>query len=60
MSILPDPTDPDMRPGDEAPPGESAEESVCPHCGGTGRLGGGDTCPTCEGTGTVIEGVGGG
>ena len=50
----------EMRPGDEAPPGEaSAAENVCPTCGGTGQAGGGE-CRDCDGTGRVEEAVGGG
>ena len=50
----------DLAPGDEAPPGEpSAGENLCPECGGSGKLGGGE-CPTCGGRGMVIEAVGGG
>ena len=55
----PDPTDADLRPGDEARPGtEGAGENLCPRCGGSGRHDGED-CPVCAGTGRVIEGVGG-
>ena len=50
----------DLAPGDEAPPGEpSAGENVCPECGGSGQLDGGE-CPNCGGRGMVIEAVGGG
>jgi hypothetical protein len=50
---------PPMSPGDQAPPGTpGAGETVCPSCGGSGRLGGG-TCPECEGTGKVTVGIGG-
>ncbi|HEV3000835.1 MAG TPA: hypothetical protein VGW75_08880 [Solirubrobacteraceae bacterium] len=50
----------EMRPGDEAPPGEpSAGENLCPRCGGSGRADG-EPCPACEGTGFVEEAVGGG
>jgi hypothetical protein len=50
----------DMRPGDEAPPEEpSAEENLCPDCGGSGRRDG-ETCATCGGTGRIEEAVGGG
>ncbi len=49
-----------MKPGDEAPPGEgSAAENICPECSGSGRLNG-EECPSCLGTGTVQQGVGGG
>jgi DnaJ-class molecular chaperone len=55
-----DPVDPDMAPGDEAPP-ERAETApdVCPDCDGSGRRGDGE-CPTCKGTGRIEEAVGGG
>ena len=61
MSTLPpDPTDPEMRPGDEAHPGtEGAGENLCPECGGSGQMKGGADCANCAGTGRVIEGVGG-
>ncbi len=50
----------DMKPGDEAPPGEpAAAANVCPACGGSGRVSG-ETCESCRGTGTVEEAVGGG
>lgn len=50
----------DLTPGDEAPPGEpSAGENVCPECGGSGELDGGD-CANCGGSGMVVEAVGGG
>jgi DnaJ-class molecular chaperone len=50
----------DMAPGDEVPPDtEASGEDVCPTCGGTGRVEGGE-CPECGGTGFVTEGVGGG
>jgi DnaJ-class molecular chaperone len=53
-------SDPDMAPGDEAPP-ESSQTApgLCPDCDGSGRRGDGD-CPTCKGTGRVEEAVGGG
>ncbi|MGX6447526.1 hypothetical protein ACVU7I_05580 [Patulibacter sp. S7RM1-6] len=59
MSI--DPIDPaGTAPGDEAPPGTPGTgEDVCPRCGGSGRVDGGD-CPECAGTGKVVRGVGGG
>ncbi len=52
--------DPDLRPGDEAPP-ESASvgENLCPECGGDGVKDGAE-CPACGGTGRVTEAVGGG
>ena len=53
-------TDENLKPGDEAPPGEpAAAENTCPDCGGDGRLNG-ETCPTCRGTGQVREAIGGG
>jgi RecJ-like exonuclease len=33
-------------------------ETVCPKCGGSGKLGGRD-CPECEGTGKINVGIGG-
>lgn len=33
-------------------------ETVCPRCGGAGRLGASD-CPDCGGSGKVIVGIGG-
>ena len=48
-----------MAPGDEAPAGTpSTGESVCPQCGGSGRLGA-SSCANCLGTGKVIVGIGG-
>lgn len=48
-----------MRPGDEAPEGTSGTgETVCPRCGGSGRLDAG-SCPACEGTGKITAGIGG-
>ena len=50
---------PPMSPGDEAPVGTPGTgETVCPRCGGSGRLGG-SACPECEGTGKVNVGIGG-
>jgi hypothetical protein len=50
----------DIAPGDEAPPQEpSSGENVCPECGGSGTVDGGD-CANCEGTGFINEAVGGG
>jgi hypothetical protein len=50
---------PPMSPGDEAPPGTPGTgEDVCPRCGGSGKLAGGD-CPVCQGTGKVTVGIGG-
>lgn len=49
-----------MNPGDEAPPGTPGTgETVCPECGGTGKLAGGEPCQQCGGTGRVIHGIGG-
>ncbi len=49
-----------LRPGDEAPQGTPGTgETVCPRCGGSGRVEAG-TCPECEGTGRVTKGIGGG
>jgi hypothetical protein len=48
-----------MRPGDEAPAGTTGTgETVCPRCGGSGKLGA-SACPDCEGTGKVTVGIGG-
>jgi hypothetical protein len=48
-----------MSPGDEAPVGTPGTgETVCPKCGGSGKLGGRD-CPECEGTGKINVGIGG-
>ena len=48
-----------MSPGDEAPAGTPGTgETVCPRCGGTGKLGASD-CPACGGTGKVTVGIGG-
>ena len=50
----------EMKPGDEAPPGEpSAGPGLCPDCDGHGERDG-NTCATCQGTGQVEQGVGGG
>ena len=50
---------PPMSPGDEAPAGTPGTgETVCPKCGGSGRLGASD-CPECSGTGKVNVGIGG-
>lgn len=47
-------------PSDDAPPGTPGTgENVCPECGGTGRIQGGD-CTNCGGTGKIIKGVAGG
>lgn len=51
---------PPMSPGDEAPVGTPGTgETVCPQCGGSGRVAGRD-CPECEGTGRINVGIGGG
>jgi hypothetical protein len=48
-----------MRPGDEAPEGTPGTgETVCPRCGGSGKLGASD-CPDCQGSGKVTVGIGG-
>jgi hypothetical protein len=48
-----------MSPGDEAPQGTPGTgEDVCPRCGGSGKMAGGD-CPMCQGTGKVTVGIGG-
>jgi hypothetical protein len=50
----------DVRPGDQAFPGTPGTgENICPACGGTGRLDGGQECSTFRGTGKVIEALGG-
>jgi hypothetical protein len=60
MTVPEPPGDSSMAPGDEAPPGTPGTgEDVCPRCGGTGSVEGGD-CPDCAGTGQVIREVGGG
>jgi hypothetical protein len=49
-----------MAPGDQAPRGTPGTgETVCPKCGGKGRLGA-SACPECQGLGTVTIGIGGG
>lgn len=49
-----------MAPGDEAPAGTPGTgETICPSCGGSGRLRGG-TCPECAGRGKIVRGIGGG
>jgi hypothetical protein len=46
-------------PGDQAPAGTPGTgESVCPKCGGSGRLGA-TACTECGGTGKVNVGIGG-
>jgi hypothetical protein len=50
---------PPMSPGDEAPAGTPGTgETVCPRCGGSGKLGG-SQCPECDGTGRINVGIGG-
>lgn len=52
---------PPMSPGDEAPAGTPGSgETVCPRCGGSGRLPDASACPECDGTGKVNVGIGGG
>lgn len=54
------PIDPEMNPGDQAPPGAPGTgENICPKCGGGGILDDGARCEHCGGTGKLIEGVGG-
>ena len=54
------PADPEMAPGDEAPPREEAAGAdICPECNGSGNVDGKE-CPACEGTGNVMRGIGGG
>ena len=49
----------EMKPGDEAPPGDPlAGENLCRVCGGSGELDGG-TCGNCAGTGTTTSIVSG-
>lgn len=56
-----DPTDPEARPGDQAPLGTpDTGENLCPDCSGSGRAEDGGECPTCSGTGRVVEAIGGG
>lgn len=51
---------PPMAPGDQAPVGTPGTgETVCPNCGGSGRLAS-NVCPMCQGTGKINVGVGGG
>jgi hypothetical protein len=51
--------DPDLNPGDEAPPGTPGTgEALCPVCSGSGKKDG-EACKMCNGTGKVIEGIGG-
>ena len=48
MSTTPEP---DLNPGDEAPPGTPGSgEDVCPNCEGTGKLADDAPCPECGST----------
>lgn len=64
--IMPTNSDPQINPGDDAPPGTPGTgEDVCPVCHGTGRSADADDstdapCPNCGGTGVITEGIGGG
>ena len=50
---------PDLKPGDEAPPGaEAAGENLCPICSGLGDIDG-HRCDECAGTGKIEAGIGG-
>jgi DnaJ-class molecular chaperone len=50
----------EMKPGDEAPPGDPlAGENVCRACGGSGDVDG-STCEACAGTGKTTSIVSGG
>jgi len=56
----PDPSDPQLRPGDEVRPGtEGTGENLCPDCGGSGRTPDDTECQLCSGTGRVTQAVGG-
>jgi DnaJ-class molecular chaperone len=56
----PDPTEPKLRPGDEAPAGTpSTGENLCARCSGSGRAPDGTDCPVCVGTGRVTQSIGG-
>ncbi len=39
---------------------QALDAALCPDCGGSGLLGGGETCPVCEGTGRPTHRTGGG
>jgi hypothetical protein len=53
-------SDAPMSPGDEAPEGTPGTgPTVCPSCGGSGRLEAGGVCPECQGTGQINVGIGG-
>jgi hypothetical protein len=59
-NAMPDDDRPATAPGDEAAPGTpGSAETICPKCGGSGRLDG-EPCRNCGGSGRVIEGIGGG
>lgn len=50
---------PPSDPGDETPPGApDTGETVCPRCGGSGRIGQAP-CPNCSGRGKVNRAIGG-
>ncbi|MDO6413090.1 hypothetical protein Q4F19_01725 [Sphingomonas sp. BIUV-7] len=52
--------DPALNPGDEAAPGTPGTgEDLCPICGGSGHIDGGD-CAECGGSGKITRGIGGG
>lgn len=54
------PIEPEMNPGDQAPPGTpGAGDNICPKCSGGGTLDNGSRCEHCGGTGKVTVGVGG-
>ena len=46
-------------PDEVSPDTPLSAENLCRHCGGTGRIDGGE-CPECGGTGVVVTPVGGG
>ncbi len=55
------PSEPSLKPGDEAKPGTpGAAEDICEQCGGSGKLSNGTPCPACAGSGRVMRGIGGG
>ena len=47
------PVEPEMNPGEEAPPPVPGEENICPVCGGGGVADDGTRCENCGGTGKV-------